>query len=100
MILRQSSWGSPYTTSAQELFGVRGAHVVDSNPAVGTAWQTTVGRPDVTIAVLDSGIKWYDQGSMADLRSKILDALFGAEEEFDYTSTTAPSATPTAGTAA
>jgi hypothetical protein len=36
----------------------------------------------------------------ADLRSKILDALFGAEEEFDYTSTTAPSATPTAGTAA
>jgi hypothetical protein len=36
----------------------------------------------------------------ADLRSKILDALFGAEEEFDYTSTTAPSPTPTAGTAA
>jgi hypothetical protein len=29
----------------------------------------------------------------ADLRSKLLDALFGAEEEFDYTSTTAP-ATP------
>jgi hypothetical protein len=36
----------------------------------------------------------------ADLRSKILDTLFGAEEEFDYTSTTTPSATPTAGTAA
>jgi len=36
----------------------------------------------------------------ADLRNKVLDALFGAEEEFDYTSTTAPSATPTAGTAA
>jgi hypothetical protein len=36
----------------------------------------------------------------ADLRSKILDTLFGAEEEFDYTSTTSPSATPTAGTAA
>jgi hypothetical protein len=36
----------------------------------------------------------------ADLRSKLLDALFGAEEEFDYTSTTAPSAAPTAGTAA
>lgn len=36
----------------------------------------------------------------ADLRSKILDALFGAEEEFDYTSTTAPAATPTAGTTA
>lgn len=26
----------------------------------------------------------------ADLRSKVLDALFGAEEEFDYSSTTAP----------
>jgi hypothetical protein len=36
----------------------------------------------------------------ADLRSKILDAMFGAEEEFDYTSTTAPSAAPTAGSAA
>ena len=28
-----------------------------------------------------------------DLRKKVLDALFGAEEEFEYTSTTAP-ATP------
>jgi hypothetical protein len=36
----------------------------------------------------------------ADLRSKILDALFGAEEEFDYTSTTTPASAPTAGTAA
>ena len=35
-----------------------------------------------------------------DLRSKVLDALFGAEEEFDYTSTTAPAAAPTAGSAA
>ena len=32
----------------------------------------------------------------SDLRSKVLDALFGAEEEFDYTSTTAPASTPTA----
>lgn len=31
----------------------------------------------------------------SDLRSKVLDALFGAEEEFDYTSTTAPASTPT-----
>jgi hypothetical protein len=30
----------------------------------------------------------------SDLRNKLLDALFGAEEEFDYTSTTAPSAAP------
>ncbi|HVL30978.1 MAG TPA: hypothetical protein VM299_01985 [Solirubrobacteraceae bacterium] len=28
------------------------------------------------------------------LRSKLLDALFGAEEEFDYTSNTAPAAPP------
>jgi hypothetical protein len=33
-----------------------------------------------------------------DLRKKALDALFGAEEEFEYTSTTAPS-TPTPDTA-
>lgn len=31
-----------------------------------------------------------------DLRSKILDALFGKEEEFDYTSTTAPAPAPAA----
>jgi hypothetical protein len=30
----------------------------------------------------------------SDLRSKVLDALFGAEEEFDYTSTTTPSTSP------
>jgi hypothetical protein len=29
-----------------------------------------------------------------DLRNKVLDALFGAEEEFDYTSTTAPTSAP------
>jgi len=31
----------------------------------------------------------------SDLRSKVLDALFGAEEEFDYTSTTSPASSPT-----
>jgi hypothetical protein len=30
----------------------------------------------------------------SDLRAKVLDALFGAEEEFDYTSTTSPAAAP------
>lgn len=30
----------------------------------------------------------------ADLRNKVLDALFGAEEEFDYTSSTAPASPP------
>jgi hypothetical protein len=39
-------------------------------------------------------------GLSADLRSKVLDLLFGKEEEFDYTSTTAPAPAPTAGTAA
>ena len=35
------------------------------------------------------------------LRSKVLDALFGAEEEFDYTSTTTPAPAPeTSGAAA
>jgi Subtilase family len=39
--------------SAQELFGVTGA-------SVDRAWQTTTGRPDVLIAVLDSGIRWAE----------------------------------------
>ena len=39
-------------------------------PAGDTAWETTTGRPDVTIAVLDSGIKWNDAGAMVDLRKK------------------------------
>ena len=53
-----------------ELFGVRGAHVNDPSPSVQTAWMTTTGRPDVSIAVLDSGIKWNDTGAMNDLRRK------------------------------
>jgi hypothetical protein len=63
--------GSPFTADPKELFGVRGAHVVDSNPSVDTAWQTTVGRPDVSIAVLDSGIRWDERDTMLDLRKKI-----------------------------
>jgi hypothetical protein len=50
--------------TAQELFGVRG-------PSVDKAWQLTTGRPDVVIAILDSGIKWHDVGSMADLANKV-----------------------------
>ncbi|MBA2505891.1 MAG: S8 family serine peptidase, partial [Thermoleophilaceae bacterium] len=53
----------------KELNGVRGAHIADSAD-VDTAWRSTTGRPDVTIAVLDSGIKWDDAGAMADLRKK------------------------------
>ena len=35
-----------------------------------------------------------------DLRKKLLDALFGAEEEFEYTSTTSPPSTPSTGATA
>ena len=46
--------------SAQELFGVTGA-------SIDRAWETTTGRPDVLIAVLDSGIRWAEQqGDLAD----------------------------------
>lgn len=48
----------------RELFGVKGM-------SVDLAWQTTTGRPDVVIAVLDSGIEWNDTGAMADLARKV-----------------------------
>ncbi len=54
-----------------ENFGVRGARIDDASPSVNTAWMTTTGRPDVSIAVLDSGIKWNDAGAMGDLRRKV-----------------------------
>jgi Subtilase family len=49
-------------TSPQELFGVKGA-------SVDRAWQVTTGRPDVLIAVLDSGIRWQDP--LPDLVNKV-----------------------------
>src|SRR3954454_1692062 len=54
-----------------ELHGVRGAHVDDASAGVKTGWMFTTGRPDVGIAVLDSGIKWNDAESMDDLRLKV-----------------------------
>jgi hypothetical protein len=63
-----------------ELNGVRGAHVGDeaipgdcgtTASAKPTAWKLTLGRPDVTIAVLDSGIKWNDPSAMNELRLKV-----------------------------
>jgi len=47
---------SPYAVrySQQELLGVMGA-------SVDKAWEISTGRPDVVIAVLDSGIHWQDQ---------------------------------------
>jgi Subtilase family/FG-GAP-like repeat len=53
-----------------ELGGVRGAHIVDKDPAAKTAWQVTTGRPDVTIAVLDSGIEWNNDAAMENVRLK------------------------------
>src|SRR4051794_15488108 len=58
-------------TRPTELGGVRGAHVADANATANTAWKLTLGRPDVEIAVLDSGIKWNDAGAMNDLRLKV-----------------------------
>jgi hypothetical protein len=57
-----------------------GDPAIDSNPAelfgvtgmsVDLAWQTTTGRPDVLIAVLDSGIEWDNIGAMGDLARKV-----------------------------
>ncbi|HVM96945.1 MAG TPA: S8 family serine peptidase, partial [Candidatus Acidoferrales bacterium] len=48
-------------SNSQELFGVKGA-------SVDLAWQVTTGRPDVLIAVLDSGIRWQD--SLPDVVNK------------------------------
>ncbi len=48
----------------QEQFGVTGA-------SVDKAWTTTTGRPDVTIAVLDSGVQWNNLGKpMRDVNNK------------------------------
>jgi hypothetical protein len=63
--------GPQINSNPIELNGVRGNHLVDANAALPTAFQTNLGRPDVTIAVTDSGIKWNDQGAMNDLRMKI-----------------------------
>jgi len=48
----------------QELYGVTGA-------SVDKAWERTTGRPDVVIAVTDSGIMWNDRGAMDDLNNKV-----------------------------
>src|SRR4051812_7478369 len=59
----------PVNLNPQELNGVRGAHLADKAD-VDQAWRTTTGRPDVAIAVLDSGIKWNDAAAMRELRLK------------------------------
>jgi hypothetical protein len=51
----------------------------------------------LVVAVIGSGIAL---AVSEDLRKKLLDALFGAEEEFEYTSTTAPATPPPPSTSA
>lgn len=50
----EPSGNAAIDANPQELFGVTGA-------SVDRAWQTTTGRPDVVIAVLDSGIRWGER---------------------------------------
>jgi hypothetical protein len=59
---------SPLIADKRELGGVRGAWVVDQDRAAPQAWHTTTGRPDVTIAVLDSGIMWNSGDMLRDIR--------------------------------
>jgi hypothetical protein len=69
-----------------ELCGVTGMSLVDADatmPAgtgsciaagtqLHTAFQVSVGRPDVSIGELDSGIKWDSAGDMSRLRGKVM----------------------------
>jgi hypothetical protein len=62
---------SPLVADKRELNGVRGASVVDADGTAPQAWATTTGRPDVTIAILDSGVMWNDYGKpVNDIRLK------------------------------
>ncbi|TML29356.1 MAG: hypothetical protein E6G30_04360, partial [Actinobacteria bacterium] len=76
----------PVNQQQSELCGVRGGWIADAHASyafsacppdpggtrtVNTAWTVTTGRPDVSIAVLDSGIEWNDLGAMEDLRHKV-----------------------------
>ena len=69
---------------ADELCGIRGMSVVDANATmpslhscvaagtpVKTAFEYTLGRPDVLISELDSGIEWNNKGAMTAVRKKI-----------------------------
>lgn len=69
-----------------ELCGVTGMSLVDSHATmpsgfgsciaagtpVKTAFGVSLGRPDVSIAELDSGIEWNDAGAMSSVRRKVL----------------------------
>src|SRR5262245_18271609 len=63
--LTSDQTGDPaFDSNPAELFGVRGM-------SVDLARQVTTGRPAVTIAMLDAGIRWDDAGAMRDLRRKV-----------------------------
>ena len=51
--------------------GGTGSCIAAGSP-VHTGFEVTVGRPDVAIAELDSGINWSDAGAMSELRAKYL----------------------------
>ena len=60
---------NPLVGDKRELNGVTGAWLVDADRDAPQAFHTTTGRPDVTIAVLDSGVQWNDYGKpMQDVR--------------------------------
>jgi hypothetical protein len=66
-----SSNGPQINNNPVELNGVRGGWLADANRSAPQAVNTTLGRPDVTIAVLDSGIEWNNVDAMNDLRRKV-----------------------------
>src|SRR5437016_5596031 len=69
-----------------ELCGVTGMSIIDvhatmpsgfgsciaAGTPVKTGFEVTLGRPDVPIAELDSGIEWNNSGAMSSLRRKVL----------------------------
>src|SRR5205085_5619887 len=63
---------TPVNNDPRENNGIRGASIADA-PTMqsGTAWPITVGRPDVEIAVMDSGIRWNKDDEIRDLRFKV-----------------------------
>ncbi len=77
---------SKVNSQMDELCGVMGMSITDPNATmpsgtgsclapgtpIHTAFQVTVGRPDVSIAELDSGIIWSNPGDMLQLRGKYL----------------------------
>ncbi len=58
----QSSGDPAIDSDPRELYGVTGM-------SVDRAWEVTTGRPDVVIAILDSGIRWNERG-IAEITNK------------------------------